>query len=226
MPEEPGCPFSGSARPAASRVRSQALVAASQRWHVDYAGDNEVNLRSMLNPDLCMDVARAPSQPDAGSVIVWGCQDSTNQRWLLTPSDATTGLEPQPIDLSQNYQLSTSLEGLKADGIADAFNRGTGNFTPIISYYRTGGSNQGLNLDWYASDQVRLRGTGSQRCIDIKNSDTASAGSPLVLWDRTDQLSQQWRAEELDNGRGREPAVPADFVRPTPPEPDREHDEL
>src|SRR5262249_45748131 len=125
---------------------------------------------------------------------------------------------------------------------------------------RTGGSNQGLNLDWYTSDQVRFRGTGSGRCIDIKNSDTATAGRKLVLWDCTDQLSQQWRTQELDNGQvllhnashpelcmdiAGAPPVPdgAHFIvwtctgdvnqqflltsfDPTPPEPDREHDEL
>lgn len=155
----------------------------------------------MLRPDLCMDVAGTPPQPDAGPVIVWDCQDSTNQRWLLTPSDATTDVDRQPIDLSQNYQLPITLEGLEAGGVADAERGGTTNFTPIISYHRDGGSNQGLYLDWYSSDQVRFRGIGSNRCIDISHSDTATAGRELVLWDCSDQASQQWRAEQLDNSQ-------------------------
>ncbi|HSV65659.1 MAG TPA: RICIN domain-containing protein [Mycobacteriales bacterium] len=175
---------------------------ASQRWHVDAAGDSEVNLRSVLRPDLCMDVAGAPRQPDAGNVIVWGCQDSVNQRWLLTPADATYDIDREPIDLSRNYEGPATLEGLEAGGVADAYRGRTGNNTPIISYHRDGGSNQGWYLDWFSSNQVRIRGVGSSsRCIDIHNSNTATAGRELVLWDCTYQASQQWRAELLDNGQ-------------------------
>jgi hypothetical protein len=172
---------------------------ASQRWYPDAAGDSEVQLRSVLRPDLCMDVANAPTTPDAGNVIVWPCHDAANERWLFTPADAATTATATPIDLSANYGLPSTVEGMEAGGVLDAFQGGTSNDTNIISYHRTGASNQGWNLDWWASDVLSFRGQGSNRCIDIHNSNTAAAGRELVLWNCTGQASQQWRVEQLTN---------------------------
>jgi hypothetical protein len=153
-----------------------------------------------------MDVAGAPSTPDAGNIIVWPCTDAANQRWLLTPAAATFDIDRQPVSLADNYPLPSTIEGLEAGGVLDAYRGRTGNSTNIISYHRNGASNQGWNLDWYSRsqyswDQVRFRGQGSNRCIDIHNSNSATAGRELVLWDCTDQASQQWRAVPLDNGQ-------------------------
>src|SRR5262249_44400162 len=73
------------------------------------------------------DVRVQPPQPASDKLSGWRSQLSTTQRWLLSPADAPGGIEPQPIDLSQNSRLPTSLEGLEAGGIADAFQAGTAN---------------------------------------------------------------------------------------------------
>jgi len=174
---------------------------ASQRWYPDAAGDSEVQLRSVLRPDLCMDVDGAPTTPDAGNVIVWPCHVASNERWLFTPADAATQSTATPIDLSANYTLPSTVEGMEAGGVLDASDGGTSNNTEIISFHRDGGSNQGWNLDWLTRDIVRFRGVGSNRCIDIHNSNTATAGRPLVLWNCSGQPSQLWRVEQLTDAQ-------------------------
>jgi endonuclease/exonuclease/phosphatase family metal-dependent hydrolase len=173
---------------------------ATQRWHVDAEGNNEVRLRNMAHPELCMDVAGAPSTPDAGPIVVWGCNNTANQRWVFTPATASTDADRSPPDLSADRGPST-VEGMQAGGVLDADQEDTGNDTGIISYHRTGGANQGWNLDWYGRDKVRLRGVASNRCIDIRNSDTAEAGRDVVLWDCNDTDTQQWRTRWLDGGQ-------------------------
>ena len=71
----------------------------------------------------------------------------------------------------QPHISTATLRGARAVGIVCAALF----FAPVIlslafpdlflyaPYHRTGGSNQGLNLDWYSSDLVRLRGVGSNR---------------------------------------------------------------
>jgi endonuclease/exonuclease/phosphatase family metal-dependent hydrolase len=171
----------------------------NQRWHADAEGNDEVRLRNVAHPDLCLDVAGAPSTPDAGPIVVWGCNDTANQRWLFTPAAAGTDVDRSPPDLSARRGPST-VENIRAGGVMDADHGRTDNGTGIVSYHRTGAANQGWNLDWYGRDKVRLRGVGSNRCVDIRHSDTAEAGRDLVLWDCNDTATQQWRTEQLDGG--------------------------
>jgi hypothetical protein len=172
---------------------------ASQRWYPDAAGDSEVQLRSVLRPDLCMDVSGAPSVPDAGNVIVWPCQVAANERWLFTPADPSAESDLTSIDLSANYTNPITVEDMEAGGALDVFHARTGNGSAVISFHRDGGSNQGWTPVWSSGSVLSLRGVGSNRCLDIHNSNTTTAGRELVLFDCTGQLSQQWQAIQVNH---------------------------
>ena len=77
-----------------------------------------------------------------------------------------------------------------------------------ISFHRNGGANQGWNLNWRSLpvpvplfNPLTIQGVGSRRCIDIHNSDTATAGRDLLIFDCTGQPSQSWVAEQATNGQ-------------------------
>jgi hypothetical protein len=158
-----------------------------------------------------MDLAGSNGDPNHGNIIVWQCQVSVNQRWLLTPAYAADSTDIEPFDISANYELPITLEGMEAGGDLDAFQGRTDNGTNINSFHRNGGSNQGWYLDWTSSNVVTFRGVGSSasvsagaapaassnHCIDIYHSDTATAGRELVLWDCNGQASQQWMVLRL-----------------------------
>jgi len=200
---------------------------ASQRWYPDAAGDSEVQLRSVLRPDLCMDVEGAPTTPDAGNVIVWPCHVASNERWLFTPADAATTDTADPIDLSANYTLPSTIENMDAGGVLDAFHARTENNTDIVSFHRNGAPNQGWNLNWLTTNALTIQGVGSNRCIDVHNSTTITAGRELVLFDCTGQDSQTWVTEQLTDGQvslrnGSRPDLCMD-IRGGPPMPDGGH---
>jgi hypothetical protein len=173
----------------------------SQRWYPIAAGDSEIQLRSLFLPYLCMDVEGAPTTPDAGNVIVWPCHVASNERWLFTPADEAITDNPTPIDMSANYTLPSTIENMRAGGVLDAFHARTENNTDIISYHRTGAANQGWNLNWITASTLTIQGVGSNRCIDVHNSNTITAGRELVLFDCTGQASQVWMVEQLADGQ-------------------------
>ncbi len=172
----------------------------SQRWTAEAVGDGEVQLHSVLRPDLCMNVSGGPTDPDNGAMIVWPCQDTTNERFLITPAEAPSDLDLSPIDLSRYQTLPRTMENLWAGGVLDADRGRTGNGTWILSWVRNGGLNQGWDLAWSDSQTVQFRGEASNRCIDIFDSNNnVGPGRNLVLWNCTDQASQHWRAVQLVN---------------------------
>ncbi|WP_073809098.1 glycosyl hydrolase family 18 protein [Kitasatospora sp. CB01950] len=61
----------------------------SQLWHAYQLDDGQVVLQSVLYPDLCMDVAGAPSNPDNGYLDAWNCNANPNQQFILSPFDLT-----------------------------------------------------------------------------------------------------------------------------------------
>ena len=200
---------------------------ASQRWYPIAAGDSEVQLRSLFLPYLCMDVEGAPTTPDAGNVIVWPCHVASNERWLFTPADEAITDNPTPIDMSANYTLPSTIENMRAGGVLDAFHARTENNTDIISFHRTGGANQGWNLNWITASSLTIEGVGSNRCIDVHNSNTITAGRELVLFDCTGQASQVWMVEQLADGQvslrnGSHPDLCMD-IRGAPATPDEGH---
>jgi GH18 family chitinase len=92
------------------------------------------------------------------------------------------------------YATARVIENVQAGGVADAFNQGTANGTPIDSFARNGQGNQAWTVLGYPDGSLQFKGVGSSRCIDITNS-TSSPGSgrALSLFDCTSQFSQRWR---------------------------------
>jgi hypothetical protein len=65
---------------------------ASQQWEPEQLVDSDqdvVRWHSVAHPDLCMDVSGAPTDPDAGNLIVFTCSADANQVWTFTPYDPT-----------------------------------------------------------------------------------------------------------------------------------------
>jgi hypothetical protein len=152
---------------------------------------------------------------------------ASNERWLFTPADEAITDTLTAIDMSANYTLPSTIENMRSGGVLDAFHERTGNNTDIISFHRTGGSNQGWNLNWITTSSLTIQGVCSNRCIDVHNSNTITADRDLVLFDCTGQASQVWLVEQLTDGQvslrnGSHPDLCMD-IRGAPANPDEGH---
>ena len=59
-------------------------------------GNGQVRFRSAQRPNLCINVAGAPGTPDNQQLIVWPCDNDTNERFVFTPFDPTGSPAPDP----------------------------------------------------------------------------------------------------------------------------------
>jgi GH18 family chitinase len=174
-----------------------------QRWFPEYLGNNEYQLHSAQDANVCMNIEGGQTDPGQNrSLIGYACQNTPNERWIFTPAEATTDVDLSPTDLSHAVLPYTTLENMKAGGIMDANKNGTANGTAIVSYHRTGGGNQGWDLLWPDNNTVTFKGSSSGRCVDTENSgQNVGPGSTLALYDCNDQDSQKWHPEQLTNGQ-------------------------
>ncbi|MEN3304578.1 MAG: chitinase [Micromonosporaceae bacterium] len=173
---------------------------SSQRWMPQYLGDNEYQLHSLLLPSLCMNIRGGQTDPSAAvDLILYGCQNTPNERFAFTPADPSPNASQWPVDLSQYVYGPTSLENVSDGAIMDVRGNATADNSPVVSYFRIGGLNQGWNLNWVDSQTVSFQGVGSARCLDIHNSTAVSPGQDLVIFDCATQQSQQWRVTQLSN---------------------------
>jgi hypothetical protein len=65
---------------------------ASQQWEPEQLADSDQDLvrwHNVAHPELCMDVAGAPTDPDTGNLIVFTCNTGANQVWTFTPYNPT-----------------------------------------------------------------------------------------------------------------------------------------
>lgn len=178
---------------------------ASQWFMPEYLGNNEFQLHSLADPYLCLNIQGGQTNPnDVKPIILWPCQNTLNERWVFTPAEAsTTSAAQSPQDLSRAVPTPSTLESMKSGGVMDADHEHTGNGTALISWHRTGGTNQGWYLDWSGDGQtVNLRGVASNRCVDIAfDGVVVDPGRALVLWDCNGTNGQRWQPEQLDNGQ-------------------------
>jgi GH18 family chitinase len=175
----------------------------SQRWTPVYQGNSEYQFKSVLKPSLCMNIDGGQDDPNhTKNVILYACQNTSNERWIFTSANASTQTAATPVDLSQTVPGPATLENMNSGGVLDAEEELTANGTNIVSWHRNGQNNQGWNLNWVTSDTVIFKGAGSGRCLDIYLSDqNVTAGRKLVLWDCTGGDSQEWQTEQLVNGQ-------------------------
>ena len=173
---------------------------ASQRWMPEYLGNSEYQLHNMVDRDLCLNISGGQSDiHKAKRTILWGCENTPNERWIFTPSWPDTILDSGPWDFSHYVPGPITLESLKAGGVMDVSDSQTGNDSLVVQFHRNRQPNQGWNLDYVDGQTVTFRGVQSNRCLDIHNSGTAEAGRELVIWDcHPGQASQQWRLEQLE----------------------------
>lgn len=91
------------------------------------------------------------------------------------------------------FSTPRELDNMQSGGVLAASNGGTGNNTEIISWEHLGKTDQGWHLDFSSDDTVRLRGVGSNRCVDVSSGwPWQPAAGHLVLWDCNDTATQRW----------------------------------
>jgi GH18 family chitinase len=179
----------------------------SQRWMPVSLGDDEYQFQSLLLPSMCMNIAGGQTNPaTATNVVLFTCANApgtnapgANERFIFTPWAAATGPSMAPISLSATTPSPTALENLHAGGIMDVANNATAINTPVISWVRQGTPNEGWHLTW-SNGTASLQSTSANRCLDILNSTSATAGRAAVIFDCTGQPSQTWKPVQLDNG--------------------------
>ncbi|RBP86239.1 GH18 family chitinase [Cytobacillus firmus] len=174
-----------------------------QRWEPQYLGNNEYQLHSQIDSNLCMNVKGGQTDPNVGKdVILYDCQNTPNERWIFTPSHNSTGPSLDPIDDMRDYVPSRiSLENSKNGGVMDVAKDKIDDNSAVISWHRNNGANQGWIPVWRSKDTLSFRGLSSGKCLDIHNStDNVGPGRELVTFTCIVQESQNWRVEELDNG--------------------------
>jgi len=177
---------------------------ASQRWMPEYLGNSEYELHSVLLPNLCMNIAGGQDDPNTGAgLILFDCVNTSNERWVFTPAYLPLTLPLPPQGLSQFQPGPTTLESMNAGGVMDVASNATANNSRVVSFHRNGAINQGWDLNWTAPQTVRFQGEGSNRCLDIHNSQRVHPGRELVVFDCTGQASQQWHADDQINGTER-----------------------
>jgi hypothetical protein len=68
---------------------------ASQQWQAEQLGNGQVLLHKQSQPDLCLDIAGGPNDPDQGRLKVNSCNSANlSQQWLFTSFDPTGTPEP------------------------------------------------------------------------------------------------------------------------------------
>jgi GH18 family chitinase len=180
---------------------------SSQRWTPVYLGDDEIQLQSVLLPSLCMNVSGGQTHPaTAAQMVLWTCANDpgttspgANERFIITPWTVATGPHPQPGNLSTSVPSPTTVENLHAGAVMDVANNATAINSPVVPFVRNGQANQGWNLTWHPNGYVSLQSRSANRCVDILNSTSATAGRAAVIFDCTGQDSQSWKPVQLNN---------------------------
>jgi hypothetical protein len=179
---------------------------ASQQWYLEDLGDSETRIRSVLNPNLCMNVSGGQDVQDGPPMIVYNCStvssSDANERFFFTPADASgTPRILDPYGAADDAPGFRSLESMQAGGDLTVLNAATANNSPVITYHLNRGTNQGWYINERADHALQFEGVQSRRCLDIYNSSTATSGSPLVIFDckSTTGNSQWWTAEDVGN---------------------------
>jgi hypothetical protein len=176
----------------------------SQFWSLESVGNEQWQFHSQLQPDLCMNVRGGQTDPtQAKYVILWACQNTANERFILTTADSSSSYANWEWEPNDAYGFGPySLENLGTGGNMDVYHERTANNSDVISWQRTGRANQGWWLEWKDEYTVSFQGVGSHRCLDIYNStDHVGPDRHLVVWDCTGQASQRWLAVRLNNGQ-------------------------
>jgi hypothetical protein len=177
---------------------------ASQQWILEDLGDSQTRIRSVLNPNLCMNVSGGQDVQDGPPMIVYNCSagpvTSPNERFFFTPADASG--PPRQLDPSgaaDDAPGLRSLESMQAGGDLVVANAATANNSPLITYHLNRQTNQGWYINERTDHALQFEGVQSRRCLDIYNSPTATSGRPLVIFDCKAGDSQWWTAEDVGN---------------------------
>jgi hypothetical protein len=180
----------------------------SQRWMPVYLGDDEIQLQSVLLPSLCMNLTGGQTNPATSTYdVLWTCANAAgttspgaNERFTITPWATATGSSTTPVSLPTQVPSPTALENLHAGAIMDVGSNQTANNSAVVPFIRNGAANQGWGLNWRPDGSVSFQSTSANRCLDILNSNTATAGRPVVIFDCVNQASQSWLPVQLNNG--------------------------
>jgi len=69
------------------RERQEQARFQSQQWHADDQINGTERFENVAYPNLCLDVAGNPNNPDRGHLDAYPCTGQANQSWIFTPFD-------------------------------------------------------------------------------------------------------------------------------------------
>jgi len=166
---------------------------ATQEFLTEYLGNEEFQLHSVADQGLCLNISHGQTNPnDAQGLILYECQNTPNERWVFTPADATTGAEPNPVNLSLDYGGPVTLESMR-DAASPTWRAPRPPTTPRPSPSTATAAATRAGT-WTGSTATRSRSrTSPAQVPDILNSTNGvAAGRQLVVFDcHGGQLSQQ-----------------------------------
>ncbi|WP_328916206.1 MULTISPECIES: glycosyl hydrolase family 18 protein [unclassified Streptomyces] len=173
-----------------------------ERFRLEYMGNDEYQVHSEYDASLCLNVKGGQTDPSTvKDVILWECQNTPNERWMFTPAEASVDADTSAYDLRESFPNAVVLESLKAGGVASAKDAGTTNGTKVVSFHRTGYSNQGMLPVWLDGVTAVFKATAAPNlCLDVNGGDdSVAAGKKLELDVCDNHDSQQWVGERLLN---------------------------
>ncbi|MFB8106776.1 RICIN domain-containing protein [Streptomyces sp. NPDC056007] len=169
-------------------------------WYPRYLGNDEYMLESIEKPNLCVSLGEGQTDPTSiTDAILAKCENVPSQRFFFSPSNLSNEASGKTPNLTElDARGPVSLQNMYNGGVMDVQGQGSENNTAVISYSRFNGQkNQGWRIVQNAGGTVSFVSEASGKCLDIHNSDTATRGRELVIFDCQGQTSQQWRVTQL-----------------------------